>query len=114
MAFYETIFIVRHDMSPADVQKLSKEMQDVITEYGGSVVREEQWGLRSLAYKINKAGKGHYVYLGLDCPYPALAEMERRMRINEDIIRQMSVKVDELENKPTVVMKARLGDAEAA
>lgn len=115
MAFYECVFIVRHDMSPADVQKLTDAMKSVISENGGKVVKEEQWGLRNLAYKINKSGKGHYVYLGLDCPFPALAEMERQMRINEDVIRQMSIKLDAMDDKPTVVMKYKQGDgAEAA
>ena len=115
MAFYESIFIARHDMSPADVQKLTDSFKAIITEHKGKVVKEEQWGLRNLAYKINKAGKGHYVYLGLDCPFEALAEMERQARINEDVIRQLSVKLDAMDSAPTVVMKYKQGDdAEAA
>lgn len=116
MAFYECTFIARHDMSPNDVQKLSQDFKQIISDNGGSVVKEEIWGLRNLAYKINKAGKGHYVYFGLDCPHEALAEMERQMRINEDVIRHLSVKVDEMDQKPTVMMKYKQGadDAEAA
>ncbi len=114
MAFYECTFIVRHDMSPADVKKLTEDMKTVITDNQGKIVKEEQWGLRQLAYKINKAAKGHYVFLGLDCPFPALAEMERQMRINEDIIRVLSVRVDSMTAAPTVVMKFKQGDDEAA
>lgn len=114
MAFYECTFIVRHDMSPADVSKLSDQFQAIITDNGGKVVKVEQWGLRALAYKINKAGKGHYVFFGLDCPHAALAEMERQMRLNEDVIRNLSVRVDEMDKSPTVVMKQKAGDSEAA
>ena len=114
MASYECTFIARHDMSPADVKKLSADMQKIITDNGGKVVKEEQWGLRQLAYKINKAGKGHYVFLGLDTPHAALAEMERQMRINEDVIRVLSVKVESMTAAPTVVMKYKSGDEDAA
>ena len=109
MAFYECTFIVRHDMAPNDVLKLTDDYKKIVSDMGGRVVKEEQWGLRNLAYKINKAGKGHYVFLGLDCPHPALAEIERQMRINEDVIRQLSVRVDEMDAKPTVVMKFKQG-----
>jgi len=114
MAFYECTFIVRHDMSPSDVTKLSDDMQKIITDLKGKVVKVEQWGLRNLAYKINKASKGHYVFFGLDCPHAALAEMERQMRLNEDVIRTLSVRVDEMDKNPTVVMKQKSGDSEAA
>lgn len=114
MALYECTFIVRHDMSPSDVKKLSDDMQKVITDHGGKVIKQEHWGLRTLAYKINKASKGHYVFFGLDCPYPALAEMERQMRINEDVIRALSVKVEKMDTKPTVVMRNRQNEGEEA
>ena len=114
MAFYECTFIVRHDMSPADVQKLSKDFQDIITSMNGTVVKEEQWGLRTLAYKINKASKGHYIMLGLDAPYDAISEMERNMRINEDVVRHLTVRVDEMDNKPTVMMRAKQGDGQCS
>lgn len=114
MAFYESTFIIRHDMPPADVTKLCEAMQQVITGLGGKVVKEEQWGLRPLAYKINKASKGHYVYFGLDCPFAALAEMERQMRLNEDIIRLLTIKVDSMDKQPTIVMKQKHSDSEAA
>ncbi len=114
MALYECTFICRHDMSPADVKKLSDDMQKVITDRDGKVIKEEQWGLRSLAYKINKASKGHYVFFGLNCPHAALAEMERQMRLNEDVIRMLSVKVEKMDTSPSVVMKHKSGDADAA
>lgn len=116
MACYECTFIARHDMAPTDVDKLAKQFSDVITGYKGSkVVKTENWGLRPLAYPINKSSKGHYVMLGLECSAEALTEMERQMRINEDVIRQLTVKVEKMDSKPSVVMRQRNGeDAEEA
>ena len=110
MAFYECTFIVRHDMSPNDVNKLTEQMAAIITEGKGKILKNEYWGLRNLAYKINKAGKGHYVMLGLDSAYAPVAEMERQMRINEDIIRMLTVKVDSMDSSPSIVMKHKSGD----
>lgn len=115
MAFYECTFIVRPDMSANDVEKLAQTCAKVITDMKGKVLKTEQWGLRPLAYPINKISKGHYVMLGLDCPPEALSEMERQMRINEDVIRQLSVKVEKLDSKPSVVLRQKAGeDAEEA
>ncbi|MBN67322.1 MAG: 30S ribosomal protein S6 [Rickettsiales bacterium] len=113
MAQYECTFIARHDMSRNDVQKLTDEFAAVIKDNGGSVVKEEYWGLRNLAYKINKNGKGHYTMLGLDTPYPALAEMERQMRLNEDVVRVLTVKVETMDSSPSVMMKHRGGDSDS-
>lgn len=110
MAFYECTFIVRHDMSPNDVQKLTDAMTKIITDGNGKILKNEYWGLRNLAYKINKAGKGHYVMLGVDSPFEAVAEMERQIRINEDVIRNLTVKVDAMDSSPSVVMKHKTGD----
>lgn len=114
MSFYECTFIARHDMSPADVQKLTESLSKIITDGKGKVVKSEYWGLRNLAYKINKAGKGHYTMLGLDAPYAAVAEMERQMRINEDIIRNLTIKVDMMDATPSIVMKQKSGDNDSA
>ncbi len=105
MAFYETTFITRPDLSKADVQKLTKDYTDIIEAAKGKVVREEYWGLRNLAYKIQKNGKGHYVMLSIDAPYEAVAEVERQMSINEDVVRVLTIKVDALEDKPSVMMR---------
>lgn len=110
MSFYECTFIARHDMSPADVQKLTEAMSKVITDGKGKVIKSEYWGLRNLAYKINKASKGHYTMLGLDAPYAAVAEMERQMRINEDVIRNLTIKVEKMDASPSIVMKHKSGD----
>lgn len=110
MSFYECTFIVRHDMSPTDVDKLAQQFADVITSHNGKVVKNENWGLRTLAYPINKSNKGHYVMFGLDCPPAALSEMERQMRINEDVIRTLSVKMEKMDSKPSVVIRQRAGE----
>ena len=114
MTAYELTYIVRHDMSPADVNTLTKNTQNVIAENGGKTVKDEYWGLRNLAYKINKANKGHYVFLGIECDTACLKEVERQLRINEDVIRQMSVKVDAIDDKPSPVIRNKSGDYEDA
>ena len=114
MSFYECTFIVRHDMSPNDVNKLTEELSKIITDGEGTIHKSEYWGLRNLAYKINKAGKGHYVMLGIEAPYAAVAEMERQIRINEDVIRNLTVRVDSMDSSPSIVMKHKSGDVEEA
>ena len=110
MAFYECTFIARHDMSANDVEKLAAGFASVITDMKGKVIKTEQWGLRQLAYSIKKSKKDNYVMLGLDCSPEALTEMERQMRINEDVIRQLTVKVEKLDSKPSVVLRHKAGD----
>lgn len=111
MSFYECTFIVRHDMSPSDVTKLTEQYAAVITEHKGKVLRTENWGLRQLAYPINKATKGHYVMFALETPFEALHEMERQMRINEDIVRVLTVKHETLDaNKLSVMLRQRSND----
>jgi len=110
MSFYECTFIVRHDMSPNDVQKLADSYAKIITDGKGKILKNEYWGLRNLAYKINKASKGHYVMLGFSAPYPALSEMERQMRINEDVIRNLTVRVDTMDSTPSVMLRSKNGE----
>ena len=111
MAFYECTFVARSDLSKADVEKLSATFSKIITDGKGTVVKTEYWGLRTLAYKINKMGKGHYTMLGLDCDPVALKELERQIGINEDIIRTMTVRVDKMDATPTVMMQQKSGDS---
>jgi small subunit ribosomal protein S6 len=106
MAFYECTFIARADLSKADVQKLTETVSKVVTDNGGEIIKAEQWGLKNLAYKINKAGKGHYVMLGISIPGTGLAELERNLRINEDVVRYLSVKVESLDATPSVMVRA--------
>ena len=108
MPLYEHVFIARQDLAQAQVDALAEAATQIIEGNGGRVVKTETWGLRSLAYKIAKNRKEHYVMLEIDGPGPIVAELERQEAINEDIIRYMTVRVDALENGPTV--KMRKGD----
>ena len=107
MALYEHIFLARQDVSAQQVEDLTKTFTDVLTQGGGKVTKNEYWGLKSLSYRIKKNRKAHYSLLNIDAPAPAVAEMERQMRINEDILRFMTVRVDELEEGPSAMMQKR-------
>lgn len=105
MPFYESVFIARQDISSTQTEALTETFTNLIAENGGSVVSNESWGLRSLAFRMNKNRKGHYVMLNIDAPAPAIHEMERQMRINEDILRYMTIRVDELEEGPSAMLR---------
>jgi small subunit ribosomal protein S6 len=105
MAFYESTFIARQDMSRQDVGKLADSLTAIVEQGGGKVVKNEYWGLRTLAYKINKHRKGHYTMLALDAPASALKEMERNIRINEDIVRALTVRVEAIEEGPSAMLQ---------
>ena len=107
MAFYESVFIARQDIAAPQVETLTENITKIIEDEGGSVLKTEHWGLRSLAYRIKKNRKGHYVLLNVDSPASAIAEMERQMRINEDVLRYMTIRVDELEEGPSAIMRNR-------
>jgi small subunit ribosomal protein S6 len=107
MPYYETIFIVRQDMSAAQVETMADGYGELIAEQGGALVKREMWGLRTLAYRISKNRRGHYVMMHLDCPPAALNEMERRMRISEDVLRYMSVKIEEIPEGPSAMLQQR-------
>ncbi len=104
MSLYETIFIARQDLSPAQVEELASTYTDIITQGGGSISKTEFCGLRTLAYKIKKNRKGHYVLMNIDAPADAMKEMERQMRLNEDLLRYMSLKVEVLDSEPSALM----------
>ena len=97
MAFYECVLIARQDITSAQVETLVEQFSGILEQNGGTVASKEFWGLRTLAYKIKKNRKGHYVLLNIDAPGEAVHEMERNMRLNEDVLRYMSVRVDELD-----------------
>ncbi len=104
MPFYETVFIARQDLSDSAVKELSDGYQKIITEAGGKIHRVENWGLRTLAYKIKKNKRGHYVAIESDVEAPAIHEMERTMRLNENILRFMTLKNKELSTGPSIIM----------
>ncbi|WGI20284.1 30S ribosomal protein S6 [Amylibacter sp. IMCC11727] len=107
MALYEHTFIARQDLSNAQAESLIEHFGAVLTDNGGKVVENEYWGLKTMAYKINKNRKGHYAFLRTDAPAPAVAEMERLMRLHEDVMRVLTIKVDEHEEGPSVVIQAK-------
>ncbi|RZF66462.1 30S ribosomal protein S6 [Sphingomonas populi] len=112
MALYEHVFLARQDLAQAQVDALAEIATKIIQDNDGRVVKTETWGLRSLAYKIAKNRKAHYVMLEIDAPGSVIVELERQIQINEDIIRYMTVKVDELEAGPTVMMRKSERDRE--
>jgi small subunit ribosomal protein S6 len=107
MALYETVFIARQDISATQVEALADISTATLAEGGGEVKKREYWGLRSLAYRIKKNRKAHYVLFNIDAPSAAVAEMERTMGINEDVLRVMTIRVDELEEGPSAVVQSR-------
>jgi small subunit ribosomal protein S6 len=107
MPLYENVFIARQDISGAQAEALADQFTQLIADQGGEVKKREYWGLRNLAYRMNKNRKGHYVLFNIDAPAPAIAELERTMRINEDVLRYLTVRVNELDENPSAVMQNR-------
>ena len=105
MPLYEHVFIARQDLAQAQVDALAQTATDIIENNGGKVVRTETWGRRSLAYRIAKNRKGHYVALDFEAPANVVAELERQTQINEDVIRYMTIKVDAHEQGPSAMMR---------
>jgi small subunit ribosomal protein S6 len=110
MPFYETVFIARQDATAAQVEALTEAFAGIIAEQGGTVTKKEYWGLRSLTYRIKKNRKGHYMLLNLDASPAAVKEMERNMRINEDVLRLLTVRVEALEEGPSAMLQSRARD----
>lgn len=105
MPLYEHVFLARQDLAQNQVEALTEALSQVIVDNGGKVAKNEYWGLRNLAYRIKKNRKGHYVMLNLDAPAPAIFELERQVGLNEDIIRYQTIRVDELEEGPSAMMR---------
>ena len=112
MPLYEHVFLARQDLAQAQVDALAENATKIIEDNGGKVVKTETWGLRNIAYRIAKNRKAHYVALDFDAPAPVVAELERQTQINEDVIRYMTVKVDEHETGPSVMMRKNERDRE--
>ena len=107
MPLYEHVMIARQDLSNTQAEGLIEHFSTVLADNGGKVVDSEYWGVRTLAYKINKNRKGHYAYLRTDAPSAAVQEMERLARLHDDVMRVMSIKVDAHEEGPSVQMQKR-------
>ena len=107
MRCYEHTFIARQDLSPQQAQALAETYSNVLTEHGGEVTKTEYWGLRNLSYRIKKNRKGHYLHLNVRAPAEAIAELERQERLSDDILRYLTVKVDTLDEGPSILMQSR-------
>lgn len=107
MALYEHVYLARQDVTAQQVEAMTEQMKSVVAGLGGTVSKVEYWGVKSLAYRINKNRKAHFTLLNIDAPAAAVAEMERQMGINEDILRFMTIRVDALEEGPSAMMRKR-------
>ena len=107
MSFYECVYIARQDISNQQVDTLVEQFGEILKQHGGEIAKKEYWGLRNLSYRIKKNRKGHYVMMNIDAPPAAVAEMERLEKINEDIIRAMTIRVEELDVEPSPVLRSR-------
>jgi len=107
MPFYENVFIARQDVTAAQVEALTEQFAGIVTAQGGNVTKREYWGLKSLSYRVRKNRKGHYTLLNIDGPAAAVIEMERNMRIHEDVLRHLTVRVDALEEGPSAMLQSK-------
>ncbi len=107
MPYYEHVVIARQDISPQQAEALNETLKTLLEEHGGHIAKIEYWGLRNLTYRVKKNRKGHYSLLAIDAPAPAVKEMERQLSINEDVIRFMTVRVEELDLELSPVLSRR-------
>jgi small subunit ribosomal protein S6 len=105
MPLYEHVFLARQDVSAQQVEELTAQIKGVLEQMGGKVTKTEQWGVKSLAYRLRKNRKAHYVLLNVDAPSAALNEVERQERLNEDVLRYITIRVDEHEEGPSAMMR---------
>ena len=105
MPLYEHVYLARQDVSAQQVEELTAQFKGVIEQMGGKVAKLEQWGVKTLAYRLRKNRKAHFTLLNVDAPPAALTEVERQQRINEDVLRYLTVRVDELEEGPSAMMR---------
>jgi small subunit ribosomal protein S6 len=112
MPLYEHVFLARQDLAQAQVDALAETATKIIEDNGGKVTRTETWGLRNIAYRIQKNRKAHYVGIDFEAPAGVVAELERQTQINEDVIRYMTIRVDEHEQGPSAMMRRGERDRE--
>jgi small subunit ribosomal protein S6 len=105
MPLYESTFIVRQDISAQEVDKITDSFSKIVSDYKGKVVKKEYWGLMNLAYKVKKSKKGHYVLLGLDTAPECVTELNRQYKLSEDVIRNLTVRVEEISAEPSPLFK---------
>ena len=107
MRFYESVFIARQDITTAQVETMADEFAEIITSAGGSIKKREYWGLRALAYRIKKNRKGHYIMFNMETGPEALSEYERLLGLNEDVLRFLNIRIDEVPEGPSIMMQAK-------
>ena len=107
MRFYESVFIARQDITTAQVETMADEFAEIITSAGGSIKKREYWGLRALAYRIKKNRKGHYIMFNMETGPEALSEYERILGLNEDVLRFLNIRIDEVPEGPSIMMQAK-------
>ncbi|PZW42283.1 SSU ribosomal protein S6P [Humitalea rosea] len=113
MPLYESVFIARNDLTQAQVEAIADQVAEIIGTTGGEVKKREYWGLRGLAYRIKKNRKGHYMLLGMECPPAAEQEVARQFGLNEDILRHMTLRVEEIDPEaPSAILAKRADDRE--
>lgn len=105
MPLYEHVFLARQDASAQQVEELTTQLTGLVEQHGGKIAKTESWGVLSLTYRMNKNRKAHFVLLNIDAPSAAIAELERQERINEDVIRYLTVRVEEHEEGPSAMMR---------
>ncbi len=111
MSLYEYTYIARQDIQPQQVDAITDGFTKIINDNGGKIAKTESWGLRTLAYRIKKYKKGHYVHMHIDAPHVAIAELERNSRLHEDVVRYMTIRVEEFEEGDSVVLRSRERDS---
>ncbi len=107
MPYYESVLIARQEIGGGDAERLGEHYEELLSKEGASVVRREYWGLRRLAYRVRKNRKGHYLMFHVDGPGPAIQEFERQLRIDENVVRYLTMRLDQLPEGPSIIMKAR-------
>jgi small subunit ribosomal protein S6 len=107
MRLYESVFIARQDITTVQVETMADEFAEIITSAGGSIKKREYWGLRALAYRIKKNRKGHYIMFNMETGSEALKEYERIMSLNEDVLRFLNIRIEEVEDGPSIMMQAK-------
>ena len=112
MPLYETVLIARSEITQAQADAVADAVTAQLETDGGAVKKREYWGLRSLAYRIKKNRKGHYILLGLEAPSPAVVEMERQLKLNEDVLRFMTIRIEEISEEPSVILSRKSDERE--
>lgn len=107
MALYESTFVTRQDISTQDVEEITENFSNILKENGGSVVKKEYWGLRNLAYNIGKNRKGHFTLLYIEAPTEAVNELQRKYKLSDDVIRNLTIKVTEISKEPSIMMEKK-------